>query len=95
MYSRYISGTFAPVNGSEQKSTAPSEKKLEQHRPTKITADASKLLGNIIKQFSIEKLDAGDILLILIIFFLFIEGDNLDMVITLGLMLLFTLNESD
>ena len=45
-------------------------------------------LGNIFKDFSLKNLDSGDLLLLLIILFLFLEGDNVDLVIALGLMFL-------
>lgn len=53
----------------------------------------SDLLGGIFQTVSLEHLDAGDILLALIVLFLFLEGDNLDVVIALGLMLLLGLGE--
>ena len=40
---------------------------------------------NVLRQ---EELDSGEILLILIILLLLVEGDNMDLVITLGLLLL-------
>jgi hypothetical protein len=45
-------------------------------------------LGALLKQFKLDSLDTGDILLMLILLFLFLEGDNLELVITLGLLLL-------
>lgn len=51
-------------------------------------------LGGLLKGFHLEGLDAGDILLALIVLFLILEdGDNLDLIITLGLMILFSLGE--
>ena len=40
------------------------------------------------KNFSLDRFDTGDILLVLIILFLLVEGDDLELVITLGLLLL-------
>lgn len=49
-------------------------------------------LGGLLKQFHLEDLDSGDILLVLILLFLFLESDdNLELVITLALLLLFGL----
>lgn len=49
-------------------------------------------LGGLLKQFHLQDLDSGDILLVLILIFLFLESDdNLELVITLGLLLLFGL----
>lgn len=53
-----------------------------------VTRALSQLLDGVLKHFSLENFDTGDILLVLIILFLYLEGDNLELVITLGLMLL-------
>lgn len=58
-----------------------------------LTGGLSQLLSGVRKHFSLENLDAGDILLVLIILFLYLEGDNLELVITLGLMLLLGLGD--
>jgi hypothetical protein len=51
------------------------------------------LLGGVSEHFSLGNLDTGDILLVLIILFLLLEGDDLELVITLGLMLLLGLGD--
>ena len=52
------------------------------------------LLDGVKKHFSLEHFDTGDILLVLIILFLYLEdGDNLELVITLGLLLLLGLED--
>lgn len=54
----------------------------------------SQSLASLLKSFHLEDLDAGDILLAMIVLFLILEdGDNLDLIITLGLMILFSLGE--
>lgn len=53
-----------------------------------LTGGIRDTLGSVFKDFSFKNLDSGDILLLLIILFLFLEGDNLDLVIALGLMFL-------
>lgn len=45
-------------------------------------------LQSLFQKLQLDKLDTGDILLVLILLFLFLEGDNTEMVITLGLLLL-------
>ncbi len=51
--------------------------------------------SSILQKLHLEELDSGDILLGLIILFLILEdGDNLDLIITLGLMILFSLGDS-
>lgn len=51
-------------------------------------------LGGLLRSFHGGELDLGDVLLALIVLFLILEdGDNLDVIITLGLMILFSLGE--
>ncbi len=53
-------------------------------------------LGGLLKSVHLEELDSGDILLVLILLFLFLESDdNLELVITLGLLLVFGLFGKD
>ena len=60
-----------------------------------ITGGLGQLLNGVRKHFSLENFDTGDILLVLIILFLYLEGDNLELVITLGLMLLLGLGDEE
>lgn len=55
--------------------------------------DKSGGLNGLLGALGLEDLDSGDVLLLLIILFLLWEGDNLELVITLGLMLLMGLND--
>lgn len=50
-------------------------------------------VDKLLASLHLEDLDSGDILLILIILLLLVEGDNLELVITLGLMLLLSLGD--
>ncbi len=50
-------------------------------------------IAGILKSLHLADLDSGDILLLLIILFVFLEGDNIELVITLGLMLLLGLGD--
>ncbi len=47
-------------------------------------------LGGLLKSLKLEDLDTGDVLLLLILLFLFLDDreENLELLITLGLMLL-------
>ena len=45
-------------------------------------------IAGILKSLHLDGLDSGDILLLLIILLVFLDGDNTELVITLGLMLL-------
>lgn len=50
-------------------------------------------IAGILKALNLEGIDSGDLLLLLIILFLLVEGDNLELVITLGLMLVLSLGD--
>ena len=100
MYNHYMDGAFAPLGqaatSAKTTPTAPRQKAGRTHQNDlfgDVTGSLSKFLGGFGKHFSLNQLDTGDILLVLIILFLFLEGDNLELVITLGLMLLFGLND--
>ena len=45
-------------------------------------------MAGILKGIGLDDLDSGDILLLLIILLIFLEGDNTELVIALGIMLL-------
>ena len=49
-------------------------------------------LGGLLGALGLEDLDSGDILLLLIILFLLLEGDDLERIITIGLILLLGLS---
>ena len=100
MYHQYMYGSFSPITQTSNPSgasCAPKEKKNTQAKQKdplgSLTASLSGLLGGLGKQNLFSRFDTGDILLVLIVLFLFLEGDNLELVITLGLMLLFGLDE--
>lgn len=97
MYNQYIEGSFAPVEEPVQAQDRPQDSSSRTHTPSahrsgdllgEVTGGLTQLVGGILRQFSTDRIDTGDILLVLIILFLFLEGDNLEVVITLGLMLL-------
>ena len=50
-------------------------------------------LSGLLKGLKLDKLDSGDILLLLITLYLLVEGDDLELVIALGLVLLMGLGE--
>ena len=93
MYNRYIPNGTAYTRVLEEDepprllrpepepaAAAPSAPEPAQPEPAKKTGLAGLLKG--------LKLDTGDILLLLILLFLFLEGDDLELIITLGLLLL-------
>lgn len=78
MYNPYLSQRWEDRNG--------------RPRPeTKIPPAKEKTgLGGLLKSLKLEDLDTGDVLLLLILLFLFLDDreDNLELLITLGLMLI-------
>lgn len=61
-----------------------------------MTVGLSQLLDGLLQHFKLEDFDTGDILLVLIILFLYLEdGDNLELIITLGLLLLLGLDDGE
>lgn len=100
MYNRYIpSGTSytrileedaAPFRPSEREpGPPPREPQGEPLQPEPESAEKKKGgLAGLLKGLKLEELDTGDILLLLILLFLFLEGDDLELIITLGLLLL-------
>ncbi len=103
-YNRYIPDAEAqiPVDRPSSKTGGPSP------GPGKVTGLLSGLLGRgvgeenrasqalsgLLKSLHLEHLDTGDILLGLIVLFLVLEdGDDLDLIITLGLTILLSLGE--
>lgn len=101
MYNRYIpkDASYEPIpEPSVSHAPEAREVRRETHRPPSSPKAAGPLdgitgkLGGLLKGIHLEKLDSGDILLVLILLFLFLESDdNLELVITLGLLLLFGL----
>lgn len=55
------------------------------------------LLSGLLKSFKLDDLDTGDILLLLILVFLVLDGDgdNWELIITLGLVILFSLGDKN
>ena len=106
MYNRYIprDSCYIPVHnegaGEEQRSKRHVGKETgrggEKERAASGTAlhmDKNAGIAGILKALKIEQLDSGDLLLMVIVLLLFMEGDNTELVITLGLLLLLGLGE--
>lgn len=102
MYNRYISGqAHIPVDPPPQ--SEPSRRDgggllsgLLGRLGTKAGegSQVSQALSGLLKSLHLEHLDTGDILLGLIVLFLVLEdGDDLDLLITLGLTILLSLGE--
>ncbi len=58
--------------------------------PASLPENGKKGLSGLLKALKLEDLDTGDVLLLLILLFLFLDDreDNLELLITLGLMLI-------
>lgn len=52
-------------------------------------------LSGLLKSLHLEHIDSGDVLLLLIMLYLLVEGDDLELVIALGLVLLMGLGDSE
>lgn len=98
MYNRYIPNGAAFTRILEEDApTAPT-----MTRPPHISSSELELpaveekkksgLAGLLKGLKLDALDSGDIILLLILLFLFLEGDDIELVITLGLLLLLGLD---
>lgn len=72
----------------------PRERRSPTATPVGTGSSLQQLFSGITGTLKFDRFDTGDILLILIILFLLLEGDNLELIITLGLMLLLGLGDS-
>lgn len=50
-------------------------------------------LSGVLKALHLENIDPGDVLLLLIVLYLMVEGDDLELVIALGLVLIMGLGD--
>ena len=80
MYNPYLSQSWEDRMGTAATPPPP---------PPKKEADKKGLAG-LLKSLRLDELDTGDVLVLLILLFLFLDDreDNLEVLITLGLMLL-------
>ena len=99
MYNRYIPDgntyTRIPIEDPPPPPGEPEER--DQPLPPESADPPEKgekkgLLSGLFKGLKLEGLDTGDILLLLIVLFLFLEGDDMELVITLGLLLILGLD---
>ncbi len=90
MYNRYIpkTTTYEQVDHSHFKTNSPPPPPPQKGA---FSLDGiTGRLGGLLKSFTPKELDSGDLLLVLILLFLFLESDdNLELVITLGLLVAF------
>lgn len=97
MYNRYIprSGGYdrVPMEDAPPRREAGDFRRDRRPPPAGGAADGGqgRWLTGLLKGLGLEDLDRGDILLLLILLLLLTDGDDLEPVITLGLLLLFSL----
>lgn len=98
MYNRYIpeNTPYFPVEEKPPRMSGPDP--APRRRPAFRLNELTGLLkgsegGGLLKALHLDDLDAGDILLMLIMLYLLVEGDDLEPVIALGLVLLMGLGE--
>ena len=98
MYNRYIPGAAGYTRIPEEDTpphTAQAETPPDDSGQSKAASEktASKL-SDLLKKLKLEHLDTGDLLLLLILLLLLLEGDDWELIITLGLLLLFGLEDT-
>jgi hypothetical protein len=93
MYNRYIpSGTSYTRITENDPTEIPHTLSGSPGAGAEKDAEEKKGLSAILKSLKLDDLDTGDVLILLILLFLFLEGDDIEMMITLGLMLLLGLD---
>ena len=100
MYNRYIPGAGGYTRIPEEdappvrREAPPHDDSLfPPHSDSPSTAEKSAgALSSLLKSLKLDHLDSGDVLLLLILLFLFMEGDDVELMITLGLLLLLGLD---
>lgn len=85
MYNRYIPNGTAYTRITQPEPPPPLQGGTERsERP----------LSGLLRALRLEGLDTGDVLLLLILLLVFLEGDDLELVIALGLILLLGLGQA-
>lgn len=99
MYNRYIPGAGGYTRVSEEDDPPLRRAEPEHAGPSSPPADSQAkdekstgALTALLKGLKLDQLDSGDVLLLLILLFLFLEGDDVELMITLGLLLLLGLD---
>lgn len=89
MYSQYQTAVFSPLEQqSPGKGAAAQTAPPENRPPGDAIRQLSGLFGGLLRPFSLGRIDLGDVLLVLIVLLLYLDGDNWDLIIALGLTLL-------
>lgn len=100
MYNRYIPEdmSYAPVDRPSFRPEPPRSRPEDRPRqmpfrlPNFLSGEEGGL-SNLLKGFHLDRIDSGDILLLLIALYLLVEGDDLELALALGLTVLMGLME--
>lgn len=105
MYNRYIPQdmSYTPVEETTSARPGPRRPPFRFQELLRGKDGLSGLFGNreggglsgLLKSLHLENIDSGDVLLLLIMLYLLVEGDDLELVIALGLVLLMGLGDSE
>ena len=92
MYNRYIPNGASYTRVVEEdapptQTVPPDAPPPEPDAEAPESAKPASGLGKLLRGLKLDGLDTGDVLLLLILLFLFLEGDDMELVITLGLLL--------
>lgn len=91
LYNRYIPNGSVYTRVSMEDLPPPPKPRVSDSAAKPEEEKKSTGLAGILKSLKLDDLDTGDILLLLIMLFLFLEGDDMELVITLGLILILSL----
>lgn len=91
MYNRYLptEATYLPIDTPPP---APKQPSVDVGGKKSKKKEKDIGLGALLSGLKLDDLDTGDVLLLLILLLLFLEGDDMELVITLGLLLLLGLD---
>ena len=89
MYNRYIpnGASYTRIPQEDGRPAGPAPAPRAAPPPEEKGARKSGGLSALLRRLKLESLDTGDVLLLLILLLLFLEGDDLELLITLGLLL--------
>lgn len=95
VYTRVTMEDGEPRREPARSHTGPREKVRPAPQPANmgLLEGAQSSLKNLVSSLGLEKLDSGDLLLFLILLLLLKEGDDLEMILALGLTLLMGLGD--
>lgn len=101
MYNRYIPNgatyqripeeeapPFLPPEQEPPTAVEPSKAEPAGQAPTAVEKPAGHTLTKLLKGLDLKGIDTGDVLLLLILLFLFLDGNDTELLITLGLAVL-------